>query len=78
MMPKNNPLFAVLQAARVGGNPMVMMQQLAGRSPQGAQLLQMIQGKSPAQMRAIAENMAKERGVSLNQVAGQFGLTLPK
>lgn len=78
MMPINNPMMAILQAARSGGNPMAMMQQMASHSPKGGQLLQMIQGKSPAQMRTIAENMAKERGVSLDQVAAQFGLNLPK
>lgn len=79
MMPmQNNPLFAIVQAARGGGNPMQLMQQMAGRTPQGAQFMQMIQGKNGHQMRSIAENMAKERGVSLEQVAQQFGLQLPK
>lgn len=79
MMPmQNNPLFAIVQAARGGGNPMQLMQQMAGRTPHGAQFMQMIQGKNGQQMRSIAENMAKERGVSLEQVAQQFGLQLPK
>lgn len=79
MMPmQNNPLLAIVQAARGGGNPMQLMQQMAGRTPQGAQFMQMIQGKNGQQMRSIAENMAKERGVSLEQVAQQFGLHLPK
>ena len=79
MIPmQNNPLMSIIQAARGGGNPMALIQQMAGRSPQGGQLMQMIQGKTGPQMRAIAENMAKERGVSLDQVAQQFGLQLPK
>lgn len=79
MMPmQNNPLMAIIQAARGGGNPMQLMQQMAGRTPQGAQFMQMIQGKTGPQMRSIAENMAKERGVSLEQVAQQFGLQIPK
>lgn len=79
MIPmQNNPLFAIVQAARGGGNPMQLLQQMAGRTPQGTQFMQMIQGKNGQQMRSIAENMAKERGVSLEQIAQQFGLQLPK
>lgn len=78
MIATNNPMMAILQAARSGGNPMALMQQMAMRNPQSAQVMQMIQGKNGSQMRKIAENMAKERGVSLNDVAQQFGLQLPK
>ena len=63
MPPMNNPMMAMLQMARNGGNPMQMLQQMAGQNPQAAQ---------------IAENMAKERGVDLNQIARQMGVTLPK
>lgn len=78
MTPINNPLMSIIQTAKSGGNPMVLMQQMASRHPQGAQILPMIQGKNGSQMRTTALNMAKERGVDLSQFAQQFGLTLPK
>ncbi|SCJ03365.1 Uncharacterised protein [uncultured Flavonifractor sp.] len=80
MMPPmmNNPMMAMLQMARNGGNPMQMLQQMAGQNPQAAQAMRLIQGKKPQQLRQIAENMAKERGVDLNQMAHQMGITLPK
>ena len=80
MMPPmmNNPMMTMLQMARNGGNPMQMLQQMAGQNPQAAQAMRLIQGKNPQQLRQIAENMAKERGVDLGQMAGQMGLTLPK
>lgn len=80
MMPPmmNNPMMEMLQMARNGGNPMQMLQQMAGQNPQAAQAMRLIQGKNPQQLRQIAENMAKERGVDLNQMAHQMGITLTK
>ena len=57
---------------------MQLLQQMAGQNPQAAQAMRLIQGKNPQQLRQIAENMAKERGVDLNQMAHQMGITLPK
>ena len=71
-------MMAMLQMARNGGNPKQMLQQMAGQNPQAAQAMRLIQGKNPQQLRQIAENMAKERGVDLNQMAHQMGITLPK
>ncbi len=73
----NNPLNMMMNAIRGGGNPMVIAQQLAQTNPQVRQAMQMINGKSPAQLKQMAENMARERGVSLNDVARQLGITLP-
>ena len=36
--------------------------------------MQMINGKTPQQLRQIAENVAKERGVTLEYVAQQLGI----
>lgn len=73
----NNPMAAMVSAMRNGGNPMVLIQHMAEQNPQMRQFMQMISGKSPAQLRQMAENMAKERGVSLNDVARQLGITIP-
>lgn len=42
------------------------------------QAMQMVNGKSESQVRQIAENMARERGVDLDQLAGQMGIKLPR
>ena len=78
----NNPmagnlLAAMMQIMRSGGNPMYLLQQMAAQDPQVSQAMRMIQGKSPQQLRSMAENMAKERGVSLEGMANQLGITLP-
>lgn len=78
MIPMNNPMMTMMQMARAGKNPMMLMQQMAGQNPQAAQIMQMMQGKSPQQLRSIAENMAKERGITINQFANQLGLQIPE
>lgn len=72
-----NLLAAMMQMMRSGGNPMYLLQQMAAQDPQVSQAMQMIQGKSPQQLRSMAENMAKERGISLEGMANQMGITLP-
>lgn len=75
---QNNPLMQLMQFARGGGNPTQFINQMAGSNPVAANLAQSIQGKSPAQLRQMAENLAKERGVNLEDIARQIGVTLPK
>lgn len=76
-MTMNNPMMAMINAMRKGGNPMALVQRMAAQNPQMRQFMQMINGKSPEQLRQMAENVAKERGVSLNDVARQLGITIP-
>lgn len=78
MMPMNNPIFMLMNAARNGGNPMAVMQQMSRSNPQIAQVMQMMNGKNPQQLRQMAENMAKERGTSVEQIAQQLGIQVPK
>ena len=72
-----NPMAAMLNSMSKGKNPMLMMQQMAAQNPQMRQFMQMIQGKTPEQLRQMAENVAKERGISINDVARQLGITNP-
>lgn len=76
-MTMNNSVMAMLNAMRNGGNPMSLVQQMAAQNPQMRQFMQMVQGKSPEQLKQMAENVAKERGVSINDVARQLGITVP-
>ena len=71
-------MMQLLQMMQSGGNPMMMLQQMMGSDPRAEQAMKMIGGKSPAQLRQMAQNMAQQRGMSLEQIAGQFGLKLPK
>lgn len=77
MMPMNNPMMAMIQMMRAGRNPMQLLQQMAGQNPQAAQAMRLIQGKNPQQLQQIAENMAKERGISIDDLVRQLGVTIP-
>ena len=70
----NNPIFNFISLARTGGNPIMLMQQMAGRDPRAQQALQMVQGKTTDQLRQMAENMAKERGTTVDEIARCIGL----
>lgn len=71
-----NPLQILQMAQR--GNPQQIAMQLAQQNPAFRQAMQMMNGKTPEQIRDMAFNMAKQRGVDLNQMARQMGINLPK
>lgn len=70
----NNPMLQILQAARMGRNPQMLMEQLARTNPQINQAMTMMQGKSPQEIRQMAENMCRERGTTPEQVMQMLGL----
>lgn len=76
-MMNSNFLFQALNMMRGGGNPMGLVQQMLGQNPRMGPAVQMIRGKNQNQLRQIAENMARERGTSLEEIANQCGIKLP-
>lgn len=75
---QNNPILAMIQTMRNGGNPMSLMQQMAQKDQRVAQAVKMMNGKSPAQLETMVRNMCKERNVSVEQVAQQLGIPMPQ
>ena len=74
----NNLFNSLLRNMQGGMNPNALLSQMARSDPRAAQALQMLQGKSPDQLRTMAENMARERGTSVEQIARSLGINLPK
>ena len=70
-------LQKIVHFARNGGNPMQLLTAFAQKNPQANQMLGNLQGKSDAELKAYAENMAKSYGTNIEDVAKQLGLTLP-
>lgn len=68
----------LVQMVNGGGNPMQMLMQEARQNPAIGQALQMTNGKTPGQMREMAQNIARQRGVDLEQFARQMGIKLPR
>lgn len=73
-----NP-FQIFQAMK---NPVqAIISQQAARMRQAnpelySRTMNLIQGKSEAQLKEMAENMAKDRGINLADLAKQFGINL--
>ena len=74
MFPTNNPISLLVQAMNSEKDPMSLMQMMSGQNPQIAQAFQMMQGKNPQQLQTMAQNMAQERGIDLNQMIRQLGI----
>lgn len=74
----NNPMSQIMNALQQGVNPNQIAMQLAQHNPAVRQAMQMVNGKTPEQVRDMAFQMAKERGVDLNQLARNMGIRLPK
>lgn len=56
------------------GNPMQILSNLAGQNPALKQMLPSIQGKNSQQLRQMAENMCRERGMTFDQAVERLGL----
>lgn len=73
-----NPMqiMAILQNS---GNPMQMLTQMAQQNPMMSRAMQMGKGKNEVQLKETVRNLAKQRGMSdeqLQQMLSNFGLTL--
>ena len=72
-----NPM-QLLQMMRGSANPMETLMGMAQTNPQLGQVLQMLNGKTPAEMQRMVYDAAKQRGVDVNQLARQLGIRLPR
>ena len=73
-----NPM-QIMVMLQNSGNPMQMLTQMAQQNPMMSRAMQMGQGKNEAQLKETVRNLAKQRGMSdeqLQQMLSNFGLTL--
>lgn len=73
-----NPM-QLIQMLQSSGNPQMMMQNMFGNNPMFQRAMQMGQGKSPEQMQQTVINLAKQRGMSnedLSKFLSGFGLKI--
>lgn len=73
---QNNPMQMIMNQFMGGMSPMAILDRMGG--PQVQQAKQIIGGKNEKQLREIANNMARQRGVDLNALAQQLGMQIPK
>lgn len=63
-MITHSPIMQLANLARAGQNPMGLIQQLGGQSAPIMQGLNLIQGKNEAQLRTMAQDVAKQRNIT--------------
>lgn len=70
-----NDIFGnIINAARNGGNPMQIIDNMANQNPRMGQVLQIIRGKNQQQLEQTARNMAREAGIDIESMARTLGL----
>lgn len=78
-----NPIMSILQIMKGGGNPQQMISQLMGNgqianNPMAANAMKMFQGGDIDGLKSMAENLAKEKGTTVDDVRNgimqQFGM----
>ena len=73
----NDPMTQMMSLLRAGQNPNAILRMLAQNNPQVRQVMQMFNGKTPQQLQMMAQNMAAERGTSIEDIARQLGIQIP-
>lgn len=69
-----NPMAMLMQMARSrSGNPAQLLEQLARQNPALRQAMDMTRGKSPQEVRQIADNMARQRGTTVEDILRRMG-----
>lgn len=71
-----NPMQAIVGQFMGGMSPVAILDRMGG--PQAKQAKQIISGKSESQLREIAMNMARQRGVDIGSLAQQLGVQIPE
>lgn len=67
----------IMQMLASGGNPGMIMQEVAKTNPLMQRAMEMGQGKTPQELAAIARNLAAQQGIGpeqFNSLMKQFGL----
>lgn len=68
----------IISIVNGGGDPMQLISSFAQKNPKAGQMMQNLNGKSEAELRAYAENMAKSYGTSIDEVFSKIGMTPPR
>lgn len=74
----NNPMAQIMAAMQRGITPNQIAMRLAQQNPAVRQAMQFMNGKLPQQIQREVQQMAAQQGLSLNQIAHNLGIQLPK
>lgn len=69
-----NPMAMLMQMMRTrSGNPAPLLEQLARQNPAMRQAMDITRGKTPQEVRQIADNMARQRGTTVEEILRRMG-----
>lgn len=77
-MMQGNPIMQLISAMKNGGNAQQFFQQMAGQNPQAKIVFDMMNAGNTNGLKEMAMNMAKERGISIEDMTKQLGINMPK
>jgi len=72
-----NP-FQLIGMLQKSQNPMTIFSQLGANNPQIKRVIEVMNGKSPQELKTYVQNVAQTQGIDLNNLAHQMGLQLPQ
>ena len=82
MMNVNNPVMQMMQMMqKAKGNPMQMIDSMMGGNPQYQRVMQMVNGKSPKEVRQVVMNLCEQQGVDFTGMVEQMkgmGINVPE
>lgn len=67
-----------LKLLRGSNNPMQVVMDMAKINPQFGNFMNMVNGKTPAEIEQMVYTEAQKQGVDVNQLASRLGLKLPR
>lgn len=73
-----NPVVMLAQIMKSGGNPTKLLQNMMSKKPQVKGILDMVQSGNSQGLQEMAMNMSKQSGISIEDMANQLGLEMPK
>lgn len=75
-----NPL-QLISMIKQNNNPINFMQNILGSNPQFQRVMQMVDGKTPEEMKQVAMNLCEQQGIDFSQAVNQMksmGLNVPE
>ncbi len=72
-----NPM-QIFNAIAKSANPNQMLMQYARQNPAIREAMQMVNGKTPNQVKQMAESIAHERGINLGVFMREMGIKMPE
>ena len=67
-----NPLIEMMRHMQQGVSPQQIVGTLARQNPQMQSFYQLINGKNAEQLQQTAQNIARQRGIDLNQLQNEL------